>query len=176
MQENNHYFNKQQIFAFFNVSYTDGVLQGTIIYSVSNFIISTNNKYLLSSIYLTLKVFCKMHLFILFPIVLLVSIQSYQIPRYYFCLVSWLSGTVHIIAFGSRFCTQELLDPIFQIISSVDHTQIYTQRSSLCNVLYELLITHLILLIKFHSQQNMLIYMNGNLKLLNRLVSEFHLS
>ena len=40
--------------------------------------------------------------------------------------------------------------------------------------LKDLLLTHQILLMKLHSHQIMLIYMNKNLKLLNHLASEFH--
>ena len=38
---------------------------------------------------------------------------------------------------------------------------IQTERNSLCNMLLDLLLTHQILLMKFHSHQNMLIYIKS---------------
>ena len=50
----------------------------------------------------------------------------------------------------------------------------HEERNSLYNMLQDLLLTHQILLMKLHSHQIMLIYMNKNLNLLNHLASEFH--
>ena len=56
----------------------------------------------------------------------------------------------------------------------MNHHYTHEERNSLCNMLYDLLLTHQILLMKLHSHQIMLIYMNKKLKLLNHLASEFH--
>ena len=64
--------------------------------------------------------------------------------------------------------------PVASLYVEADTHYTHKERNSLCNMLQDLLLTLQILLMKLHSHQIMLIYMNKNLKLLNHLASEFH--
>ena len=63
--------------------------------------------------------------------------------------------------------------PVASLYVEADEPSLYSRREKL-SLQYDLLLTHQILLMKLHSHQIMLIYMNKNLKLLNHLASEFH--
>ena len=55
---------------------------------------------------------------------------------------------------------------VASIYVEVDKPVLYSRRkNSLFKMLYDLLLTHQILLMKFHFQQNMLIYMNRSVNL-----------
>ena len=68
--------------------------------------------------------------------------------------------------------------PVASLYVEADEPSLYSRREKLSLQyairLAQLLLTHQILLMKLHSHQIMLIYMNKNLKLLNHLASEFH--
>ena len=64
MQQNYHYFNKQLIYAFFNLSYTDGVLQGAILHLIPIALFKQNQRIN----YDTLMEFHKVQLLILFQL------------------------------------------------------------------------------------------------------------
>ena len=76
------------------------------------------------------------------------------------------------LALGA-FRTSPVAMPV-SMWKQMNHHYTHEERNSLCNMLYDLLLTHQILLMKLHSHEIMLIYMNKNLKLLNHLASEFH--
>ena len=64
--------------------------------------------------------------------------------------------------------------PVASLCLEADERSLYLRREKLSlQVLLEFLLIHQTLLMKIHSLQNMLIYMNRNPKLLNHLASEF---
>ena len=64
--------------------------------------------------------------------------------------------------------------PLSSTWKQMNHHYTREERNSVYNMLLELLPIHQNLLMKLHSHQIMLIYMNKNLKLLIHLSSEFH--
>ena len=64
--------------------------------------------------------------------------------------------------------------PVASLYLEADERSLYSRREKLSlQMLLDFLLIHQTLLLKLHSLQNMLIYMNRNLKLLNYLASEF---
>ena len=65
--------------------------------------------------------------------------------------------------------------PVASLYVEADEPLLYSRREKLSlQYAIRLALTRQILLMKLHSHQIMLIYMNKNLKLLNHLASEFH--
>ena len=67
--------------------------------------------------------------------------------------------------------------PIASLYVEADEPSLYSRREKLSlqyTIRLAAMLTHQSLLMKLHSHQIMLIYMNKTLKLLNHLASEFH--